>query len=132
MYRYNGEGRADWISTGELKQCNNLSGIFPVTWEEIGDELGLVTGYQGPYEGEILNLTEVVLCEIELRGCLCVWTKDLKVSYRKLQRLIRKVNPQGVFKQTGLQRIGSRFTLRNDYTNVWCERPEKPDSRQFR
>ena len=101
MYRYNGEGRADWISAGELKQCNNLSGIFPVTWEEIGDELGLVTGYQGPYEGEILNLTEVVLCEIELRGCLCVWTKDLKVSYRKLQRLIRKVNPQGVFKRTG-------------------------------
>ena len=101
MYRYNGEGRADWINAERLKRCNNPSGIFPVTWEEIGDELDLVTRYQGPYEGEILNLTRVVLCEVELRGCLCVWTKDLKASYRKLQRLIRKVNPQGVLERTG-------------------------------
>ena len=60
-----------------------------------------MTRYQGPYEGEILNLTEVVLCEVELRGCLCVWTKDLKANYRKLQRLIGKVNPQGVLERTG-------------------------------
>ena len=101
MYRYNGEGRANWISAETLRQCNNPSDIFPVTWEEIGDELDLVTGYQGPCEGEIRNLTEVVLCEVELRGFVCLWTKDLRVSYRKLQRLIKKVNPQDVLERTG-------------------------------